>query len=392
MYTEFFKLRVKPFDLVPNPEFLYLSKAHRKALSFLEYGLNSSAGFILLTGDIGSGKTTIIRSLLDRLESKTVPARIFNTKADAKQLLFMINEDFGLCTQPKDKMAMLSDLNEFLVQKFANNEKPVLIIDEAQNLSPDCLEEVRLLSNLESNDTKLLQIILVGQPELKTVIAQPGLQQLRQRISVDCHLGVLSSDETREYFFHRLECAGNVNACVLPDDCFALVHKVSGGVPRLINILGDYLLLAAFSEGTKAPDFEMVIEVIDDLSGHIAFYDVNKSGSLDHSSSSGVPTHLVGSGSMANEFSDDIVQDVSEETLPRLQRHEKILKKVIKKQIAQSLATQLRLEEICVSLNFIEERLNHLSPSTFATLNTKKKASRVSMRNFTRLHKKKDES
>jgi hypothetical protein len=136
----------------------------------------------------------------------------------------------------------------------------------------------------------------------------------------------------------------------------------------------------------------MVIEVIDDLSGHIAFYDVNKSGSLDHSSSSVVPTHLVGSGSMANEFSDDIVQDVSEETLSRLQRHENILKKVVKKQIAQSLATQLRLEEICVSLNFIEERLNHLSPSTFATLNTKKNASRVSMRNFTRLHKKKDES
>jgi hypothetical protein len=174
MYTEFFKLRVKPFELVPNPEFLYLSKAHRKALSFLEYGLNSSAGFILLTGDIGSGKTTIIRSLLDRLESKTVPARIFNTKADAKQLLFMINEDFGLCTQPKDKMAMLSDLNEFLVQKFANNEKPVLIIDEAQNLSPDCLEEVRLLSNLESNEKKLLQIILVGQPELKTLLLSQG--------------------------------------------------------------------------------------------------------------------------------------------------------------------------------------------------------------------------
>src|SRR5210317_1646182 len=199
MYEKYFEFNKKPFELVPNPEFLYLSKVHRKALSFLEYGLNSRAGFILLTGDIGAGKTTVIRTLLERLESKTVPARIFNTKADAKQLLFMINEDFGLSPQSKDKMAMLSDLNEFLVQKFANNERPVLIIDEAQNLTSDCLEEVRLLSNLESNEKKLLQIIHVGQPELKTVIAQPGLQQLRQRISVDCHLGVLSSDETREY-------------------------------------------------------------------------------------------------------------------------------------------------------------------------------------------------
>jgi putative secretion ATPase (PEP-CTERM system associated) len=389
MYEKFYGFKSKPFELVPNPQFFYLSKTHRKALSFLEYGLSSRAGFILLTGDIGAGKTTIIRCLLDRLESKTVPARIFNTKADAQQLLFMINEDFGLCAQPKDKMVMLSDLNDFLIQKFSNNEKPILIIDEAQNLTPDCLEEVRLLSNLESNDSKLLQIILVGQPELKTVIAQPGLQQLRQRISVDCHLGVLSTDETREYFFHRLECAGNVNAATFPDDCFVLIHKASGGIPRLINILGDYLLLAGFSEGTKTPDFEMVDEVINDLKNNIAFHDVNNNDIHDNDSTSGTQSSPFKTILVNNDWP-EINESFSDNIVSRLQRHENILKKVVRKQIAQSLATRERLEEIGASLHYIEETLKHLSRSNFTAPHTKYFVSRISSQNLNRSYRKTD--
>lgn len=389
MYEKFYGFNKKPFELVPNPEFLYLSKAHRKALCFLEYGLNSRAGFILLTGDIGSGKTTIIRSLLDRLESQTVPARIFNTKADANQLLFMINEDFGLCSQPKDKMAMLSDLNEFLVQKFANNEKPVLIIDEAQNLTPDCLEEVRLLSNLESKDSKLLQIIMVGQPELKTVIAQPGLQQLRQRIGVDCHLGVLSVEETRDYFFHRLECAGNVNATVFPDDSFVLIHKASGGVPRLINIIGDYLLLAGFAEETKTPSFEMVDEVLNELKGNIAFYDLNNGDKHIEDKVAEDSNNLIKTTTFDTawpELSDELPDNIAS----RLQRQENVLKKIVKKQIAQSLATRQRLEEIGASLQFIEETLKRLSRSHFSAPHAKSFVSRISSRHMNRANRKTD--
>ncbi len=366
MYEKFYGFNKKPFELVPNPDFLYLSKAHRKALNYLEYGLTSRAGFILLTGEIGSGKTTIIRSLLNKLEAKSVPASIFNTKVDANQLLFMISEDFGLSARAKDKMAMLSDLNEFLVQKYADNEKPILIIDEAQNLTPDCLEEVRLLSNLESNDKKLLQIILVGQPELKNVIAQPGLQQLRQRISVDCHLGVLSTNETQEYFLHRLECAGNANATVFPEGCFELIHKASGGVPRLINVIGDYLLLACFSEGTQTPDFEMVMEVINDLKGNIAFSDVNQNGNCDiratadNQSCPFKPMLTTSDWHKTNNY-------ISNSIVSRFLRHEKILKQIVEIEASQDLATRDRLEKISLTLNYIEETLKYLSRSHFAT-------------------------
>jgi putative secretion ATPase (PEP-CTERM system associated) len=366
MYEKFYGFNKKPFELVPNPEFLYLSKAHRKALNFLEYGLTSRAGFILLTGEIGSGKTTIVRSLLNRLEAKTVPASIFNTKADVNQLLFMINEDFGISSRAKDKMAMLSDLNEFLVQKFANNEKPVLIIDEAQNLTPDCLEEVRLLSNLESNNEKLLQIILVGQPDLKAVIAQPGLQQLRQRISVDFHLGVLSTNETQEYFLHRVGCAGNANAIVFPEGCFELIHKASGGVPRLINVIGDYLLLAGFSEETQAPDLDMVMEVINDLQGNIAFYDVKNNGNCNDRANAGnlscpfKPILTTSDWYEANTYSLNGIAS-------RLFRHEKILKQIVETGFSQNLATRDRLEKINLTMNYIEETLKHLSRSHFVT-------------------------
>lgn len=352
MYERFYGFVRKPFELVPNPQFLYMSETHRKALSYLEYGVKSRAGFILLTGEIGSGKTTIIRSLLDRFESKTIPARVFNTKVNATQLLFMINEDFGISSRPKDKMSMLSELNEFLIQKFANNEKPTLIVDEAQNLTPACLEEIRLLSNLESGDTKLLQIILVGQPELNTVIDQPGLQQLRQRISVNCHLGCLSKNETREYFLHRLKCAGNANALVFPEQSFEMIYKATGGVPRLINIVGDYLLLAGFSEATYTPDLKMVEEVLNDIKDNIAFRDVAE---VDSS---------VKNKNQNQEGTDEEHYGVAHETLDnilfRLQKHENVIRKIIKKHISETVATRHQIDDIDATLVNIEETLKLL--------------------------------
>lgn len=266
MYEEFFGLSTKPFELLPNPKFMFLSKSHRKAISYLKYGLRERAGFILLTGEVGSGKTTIIRDLIAGMDSDVVLAMVFNTKVTTKQILAMINEDFGLSIVGRDKIALLRDLNDYLLEQHALNKRPVVIIDEAQNLSPAALEEIRLLSNLEATDAKLLQIVLVGQPELKSIIARHELRQLRQRISVHCHLDPLTREETEEYVFHRLELAGNRNAVIWGEGSFDVLFKYSHGIPRLINVFCDFILLAAHIEGTRTLDLGLVEEVIGDTS------------------------------------------------------------------------------------------------------------------------------
>ncbi|MEW6001491.1 MAG: AAA family ATPase, partial [Nitrospirota bacterium] len=213
MYTSFFGFKQKPFELTPDPEFLFMSKVHKKALTYLNYGITSnSGGFILITGQAGTGKTTVIRSIMKRLIEEIKFARINNTRVTSEQLIAMINEDFELDTKGKDKTQMLRDLTDFLVEQYKKNRKSFLIIDEAQNLSPDLLEEIRLLSNLETDKSKLLQMILVGQPELRRVLAQPELRALRQRINVSCQIYPLTKEETEEYIFHRLEIAGNRGA------------------------------------------------------------------------------------------------------------------------------------------------------------------------------------
>jgi len=265
MYETFFNLRIKPFELVPDPNFIYLSKSHKKAITFLDYGIRARAGFILLTGEVGSGKTTIIRDLLGKHYEQLVLAKVFNTRVTSEQLLAMINDDFGLQTQGKDKVTLIRDLNEFLVDQYARGNQPILIIDEAQNLAEDLLEEVRMLSNLETSDSKLLQIILVGQPELRTILSVPGLRQLRQRISINCHLQSLDRQETEQYIVHRLEVAGNAAAVAFPPESLDIVYRFSRGIPRLINIICDFLMLSAFAEEVKVISVDMVREVIGEL-------------------------------------------------------------------------------------------------------------------------------
>jgi putative secretion ATPase (PEP-CTERM system associated) len=266
MYEVFFGLSLKPFELVPNPSFLYQSRSHRKARNYLKYGLRERAGFILLTGEVGSGKTTIIRDFMSDLDENIVVAMVFNTKVSTKQVLAMINEDFGLSVSGRDKVALLRELNDFLVELHAQNKYPILIIDEAQNLSSAGLEEIRLLSNLEAADSKLLQIIMVGQNELKESIAKHELRQLRQRISVHCHLDPLTREETEEYVFHRLEVAGNRNAVKWGEGCFDVLYRHSKGVPRLINTFCDFILLDAYVAGMRNVDSESVEEIINDTS------------------------------------------------------------------------------------------------------------------------------
>ncbi|ORJ63384.1 XrtA/PEP-CTERM system-associated ATPase [Geothermobacter hydrogeniphilus] len=357
MYEQFFHLQCKPFELVPNPAFFYLSRTHRKALSYLEYGIRERAGFVLLTGEVGSGKTTLIHNILSRLEGEIVTARVFNTRVDPTQLLTMINEDFGLSVENRQKIDLLRDLNEFLVSQYAERRQPVLIIDEAQNLSPDSLEEIRLLSNLEAVDRKLLQIVLVGQPELKTIIRRPELRQLRQRINISCHLGPLNEKETEEYFFHRLECAGNAAAVTLPGGAFSRIHRRTDGLPRLVNIVGDYLLLAAFTEGDADLNIELIDEVLADLADGVTFAGSCEcvAGTVDaddcHNRLNTLEK-MIGKSENADRERGSIQE--------RLLKHENILRKVISGQREQLAGLHTELEKVCLRMEGIEDRLDRV--------------------------------
>jgi general secretion pathway protein A len=265
MYEAFFNLTQKPFDLLPDPDFLFMSSSHKKALSYLDYGIRERVGFILLTGEVGSGKTTLIRNLIKKNLSDVILSKIFNTRVDSKQLIAMINDDFGLPIQDKDKITLLRDLNTFLIEQFVKGNHPVLIIDEAQNLDHDLLEEIRMLSNLETDNAKLLQIILVGQPELRKTLASATLIQLRQRISINCHIQPLSQSEIESYILHRLEKAGDRDAANFSPETIEIIFTYSRGIPRLINIICDFILLAAFAEQTRTIDADLVQDIIGDL-------------------------------------------------------------------------------------------------------------------------------
>ena len=265
MYEAFFNLKTKPFELVPNPDFLYMSRSHKRAMYYLYYGVKERAGFILLSGEVGSGKTTLISDLINRIDANINLSRVFNTKVNSQQLIAMINTDFGLDVKGKDKVDMLNELNDYLIEQHARGNNSVLIIDEAQNLKPDLLEEIRMLSNLETDTAKLLQIILVGQPEIRDLLARPELRQLRQRISISCRINPLTRLETEEYILHRLEVAGNREAVIFSDGCMDVIFKYCKGIPRLVNIMCDYLLLTAFIEEKKTLDASMVRDVVEDL-------------------------------------------------------------------------------------------------------------------------------
>lgn len=265
MYESYFGLNHKPFELLPNPSFLYMSMAHRKAVNYLTYGIRQQSGFILLTGEVGTGKTTLIRSLIKSQLSDVTLAKIFNTKVCSQQLIEMILDDFGVQPSGKDKPTLLRELNDFLISQYAIGRQCVLIVDEAQNLTHELLEEVRMLSNLENDHQKLLRIILVGQPELKQLLASPSLLQLRQRIQVSCHISPLPAEELPEYILYRLESAGNREAVVFDKAAFDAVHSYTRGVPRLINILCDYLLLDAFANESREITEAAVHEVAADL-------------------------------------------------------------------------------------------------------------------------------
>ena len=265
MYTTFFGFKYKPFQLTPDPEFLFLSRPHKKAMTFLKYGIAANSGFILLTGEIGTGKTTILRSMIKSIPQDVKLARINNTKVTSEQLISMINEDFNIDIKGLDKTQLLSKLSDFLIDQYAQGGRAMIIIDEAQNLSSDLLEEIRLLSNLETDKSKLLQIILVGQPELNLKLGSTELEQLRQRITVSTHITPLIKEETASYIKYRLKIAGNENAVTFEEGVMDAIYDFSKGIPRLINIVCDFALLTAFTDGRKILDTGLIQEVIQDL-------------------------------------------------------------------------------------------------------------------------------
>ncbi|WP_427911870.1 AAA family ATPase [Ramlibacter sp. MMS24-I3-19] len=258
MYAPYFGLSHEPFSIAPDPRYLFMSERHREALAHLLYGLGGGGGFVLLTGEIGTGKTTVCRCFLEQIPETCNVAYIFNPKLTVTELLQSICEEFRLPLPRREGGGTptvkdyLDPLNAFLLQAHAQGRNSVLIIDEAQNLSEDVLEQLRLLTNLETSERKLLQIILIGQPELRAVLARPGLEQLAQRVIARYHLDALSPAETTQYVRHRLEVAGLSRALPFEPRALARVHKLSGGVPRRINLLCDRALLGAYADSAPA--------------------------------------------------------------------------------------------------------------------------------------------
>lgn len=248
MYTDFFGLSEVPFSIAPDPAYLFLSERHREALAHLTFGFNDTGGFVLLTGEVGTGKTTVCRCLLEQLPENTRTAFILNPALDARELLASICEELSLPYEPKeDTIKTLFDrLRDHLIAQHEAGENLVLIIDEAQHLRPDVLEQLRLLTNLETNKKKLLKVILIGQPELQELLRQRELRQLAQRITARYHLLPLTREEVSQYVQHRLKVAG-CQRPIFNARALSLLHKLSGGVPRLINLLCDRALLAAYS-------------------------------------------------------------------------------------------------------------------------------------------------
>jgi general secretion pathway protein A len=268
MYEEFYGLDSKPFSIQPDPDFLYWGRTHSMAYAMLEYGVMNHAGFTVITGEIGCGKTTLIRHLLNRLEDDYTVGLVSNIQGD--ELLEWVLSAFDQPYEASSQVALHDQLQDFLIQQYSNGKRTILIVDEAQNLGPELLEKLRLLSNINADSDQLLQLILVGQPQLKNLLQSPRLVQFAQRVSSDFHLLPLTLDDVKDYIHHRLEIAGREEPLFTDLSC-ERIFEASRGIPRIINILSDTCLVYGFAQMADQIDSSIVDEVIEDKKAHGVF-------------------------------------------------------------------------------------------------------------------------
>src|SRR5580698_8333728 len=270
MYKKFFGLRENPFNVNPDPRYLFLTRYTQEALACLTYGIETRKGFIVLTGEVGTGKTTLINKLLEWLHQERVyTAFIFNPRLSVTQFFDFMMADFGIPCESTMKSQVLMKLNQWLLERYQAGERAVLVVDEAQNLSQQMLEEIRLLTNLETSTEKLLQIVLAGQPELEQKLNQPQLRQLRQRITLRAKTRQLTLEETRGYIQERLRIAGAENPDIFSEEAVAVVHRYARGIPRVTNLLCEHSLVSAFVDQKNPVPPEIVEEVARDFDLHI---------------------------------------------------------------------------------------------------------------------------
>ena len=272
MYCTFYGFRESPFTITPNPRFLFLRAQHREAFAHLVYAVESRAGFVELTGEVGTGKTTLLRTFLNRLDSEGHrTALIFNPCLSSLELVKSINREFGLPFELESRMELLQVLNGFLLEQKAAGRSVVLVMDEAQNLSIEVLEQIRLISNLETETDKLIQIVLSGQPELLSVLAREELRQLNQRITVRYHLLPMGFDSMQRYIEHRMELAGRFRAAEFSKAALKRIFRFSGGVPRLVNIACDRALLIGFTEDSRVITGSMAARAVSEVAGRTRY-------------------------------------------------------------------------------------------------------------------------
>jgi general secretion pathway protein A len=295
VYEAFYKFTAKPFQLNPDPSFYFASRGHKRAMSYLEYGLHQGEGFIVITGEVGAGKTTLVRNLFRRVDTNSlVAAQLVSTQLDADDTLRLIAAAFGLPHEDVGKAVLLKRLEDYLVHVHRQGKRALLVVDEAQNLTPRAVEELRMLSNFQTAEKSLLQSFLLGQPEFRHTLQSEGMQQLRQRIIASYHLGPMDATETWSYIEHRLKTVSWQGDPAFSDDAFGPIFDFTAGIPRRINTLCDRILLFGYLEDRHVIDAQTVAEVIGDLKGEmpsLAVAEVNGSSLL--SSRSDVPDDRV---------------------------------------------------------------------------------------------------